>query len=190
MKRIPFISILLLTISILWFTYVTITFGTTEKNTILYQNGAILGTYFTPNDWWRLITPIFVHIGIEHLLSNMLLLLTLGTLIEKIIGHTKFLILYLISGIGGNLSVLFLNPDTITAGASTSLYGLLGFIVIQLFNKQNLILRNIGMAYLGLIAINIFYTVTNPNVSLVGHLGGFITGIIFGLLQLDQDYND
>ena len=189
MRKFPFISLGFFFLSILWFVYVTITFGTTENNTILYQNGAILGTYFTPAEWWRLISPIFAHIGVPHLVSNMVLLLTLGTLIEKIIGHLKFSLLYIISGVGGNLAVILLNPDTITAGASTALYGLLGFLFIQLFNKHNYILRNVGLSYIGLIAINIFYTFTNPNVSLVGHLGGFVTGILFGLLELYQNYD-
>ena len=189
MRKFPFISLGFFFLSVLWFLYVTITFGTTENNTILYQNGAILGNCFTPAEWWRLISPIFAHIGVPHLVSNMVLLLTLGTLIEKIIGHLKFSLLYIISGVGGNLAVILLNPDTITAGASTALYGLLGFLFIQLFNKHNKLLRNIGFSYIGLIAINIFYTFTNPNVSLVGHLGGFITGILFGLLELDQNYD-
>ena len=63
MRKFPFISFGFFFLSILWFVYITITFGTTENNTILYQNGAILGNCFTPNKWWHLISPIFAHIG-------------------------------------------------------------------------------------------------------------------------------
>ena len=114
----------------------------------------------------------------------MILLLTLGPIIESIIGHTKFAIIYLFSGIGGNFAVLMLNPDTITAGASTALYGLFGLLLIQIFNKRNNLLRNIGNVYIGIIIVNLFYTFTSTNVSVVGHLGGLATGIVFGLIEL------
>lgn len=185
-RKIPFMTILFASLSVIWFIYITLKYGTTTSNTILYENGAILGQYFEPKDWWRLISPIFVHIGFDHLLSNMILLITLGPLIESILGHTKFALIYLFSGIGGNFAVLMLNPDTITAGASTALYGLFGFLLIQIFNKQNSILRNISSVYITIIAINLFYTFTNTNISLVGHIGGLITGIAFGLIELAQ----
>ena len=186
-RKFPYITILLTFLSISWFIYITSKYGTTLSNTILYENGAILGAYFTPSDWWRLISPIFVHIGFDHLISNMILLITLGPIIESILGHTKFALIYLFSGIGGNFAVLMLNPDTITAGASTALYGLFGFLLIQIFNKQNSVLRNISSVYITIIAINLFYTFTNTNVSLVGHIGGLITGIAFGLIELTQN---
>ena len=187
MKRdLPRMTMLFAALSLLWFGYVSLKYGTTENNTVLYNNGAMLGTYFTPNEWWRLISPIFEHIGLHHLISNMILLLTLGPIIESIIGHTKFAIIYLFSGIGGNFAVLMLNPDTITAGASTSLYGLFGLLLIQIFNKRNNLLRNIGNVYIGIIIVNLFYTFTSTNVSVVGHLGGLATGIVFGLIELAQ----
>ena len=179
-------TILFFVLSIAWFGYITMKYGTTTSNKILYENGAILGAYFTPKDWWRLISPIFVHIGFDHLISNMILLITLGPIIESILGHTKFALIYLLSGIGGNFAVLMLNPDTITAGASTALYGLFGFLLIQILNRKNVLLRNISSVYLTIIAINLFYTFTNTNVSLVGHVGGFITGLAFGLIELIQ----
>lgn len=185
-RKIPYITILFASLSIIWFTYITYTYGVNISNTVLYENGAILGAYFSPTDWWRLISPIFVHIGFDHLISNMILLITLGPLIESILGHTKFALIYLFSGIGGNFAVLMLNPDTITAGASTALYGLFGLLLIQIFNKRNPVLRNISRVYITIIAINLFYTFTSTNVSLVGHIGGLITGITFGLIELAQ----
>ena len=185
-RKTPYITILFASLSVIWFTYMTLKYGTTTSNTVLYENGAILGAYFTPDQWWRLISPIFVHIGFDHLISNMILLITLGPIIESILGHTKFALIYLLSGIGGNFAVLMLNPDTITAGASTALYGLFGLLLIQIFNKRNQLLRNISSVYIAIIAINLFYTFTNTNVSLVGHIGGLVTGIAFGLIELAQ----
>ena len=186
-RKIPYITILLTFLSISWFLYVNTKYGTTLDNKVLYQNGAILGQYFTPTEWWRLITPVFVHIGVDHLISNMILLISLGPIIESTIGRTKFLLLYLLSGIGGNLAVLYFNPDVLTAGASTALYGLFGFLLIQTFNRQNAVLRNISSTYITIIVINLVYTFTNTHVSVVGHLGGLIAGAIFGLIELNRN---
>lgn len=185
-RKTPYITILLAFLTISWFSYVNTKFGTTLDNRVLYQNGAILGQYFTSNEWWRLITPIFVHIGVDHLISNMILLLTLGPLIESTIGRTKYLLLYLLSGIGGNLAVLHFNPDVLTAGASTALYGLFGFLLMQTLNRHNSILRNLSSAYMSLIVINLIYTFTNIHVSVVGHLGGLLAGALFGLFYLNR----
>ena len=186
-KKIPYTTILFTVLSVAWFGYITLKYGTTTSNTVLYENGAILGEYFTPNEWWRLITPIFVHIGVDHLISNMILLISLGPIIESTIGRTKFLLLYLLSGVGGNLAVLYFNPDVLTAGASTALYGLFGFLLIQTFNRQNAVLRNISSTYITIIVINLIYTFTNTHVSVVGHLGGLIAGAIFGLSELNRN---
>ncbi|MBF0848861.1 rhomboid family intramembrane serine protease, partial [Streptococcus danieliae] len=74
------------------------------------------------------ITPLFVHIGLDHLLSNMLLLITVGRVLETLIGSFKFTMLYLLSGVAGNLAVVFYDPNTITAGASSALFGVLGLL--------------------------------------------------------------
>lgn len=186
-RKIPYITIILAFLSIFWFLYVNTKFGTTLDNRVLYQKGAIIGQYFTPNEWWRLITPIFAHIGVDHLISNMILLITLGPIIESTIGRFKFALLYILSGIGGNLAVLYFNPDVLTAGASTALYGLFGFLLIQTFNKHNSVLKNLSSAYISIIVINLIYTFTNIHVSVVGHLGGLLAGAIFGLIELNRN---
>lgn len=186
MSKIPVASIIFTILSICWFMYMTLVYGTTTDTLLLYENGAIYGAEFTTKEWWRLMTPIFVHIGFDHLLSNMLLLVTVARVLEEIIGTLKFTILYLISGIVGNLAVVYLDPNSLTAGASGALYGVLGFLAIHAIFRRSKYIYFLGKSYMGIIAINIIYTVIAPGVSIMGHLGGFIAGMILGLFITEK----
>lgn len=175
---------------VLWFIYMTLVYGTTTNSMLLYENGALYGAEFTTDEWWRLITPLFAHIGFDHLLSNMFLLLTVGRVLEGIIGTFKFTILYLLSGIAGNLAVVFFDPTSVTAGASSALYGILGFLAIHALFRHSNYIYFLGKAYLGIIAFNIIYTFMVPGISIMGHLGGFIAGMFLGLFITEKTYRD
>ena len=87
----------------------------------LYQFGAVHGSTIQadPSQFWRVFSAIFIHIGLEHFVVNMLTLYFLGRQIEAIFGSWKFLLLYLMSGVMGNIFVICFSPDTLAAGAST-----------------------------------------------------------------------
>lgn len=187
-RGLPIATIIFAGLPILWFIYMTIVYGTTTDTLLLYQNGALYGARFTTDEWWRLITPLFAHIGFDHLLSNMFLLLTVGRVLEGIIGSLKFAILYLLSGISGNLAVLLFDPTSVTAGASSALYGILGFLAIHAIFKHSNYIYFLGKAYLGIIGFNIIYTFMVPGISIMGHLGGFLAGMFLGLFITEKTY--
>ena len=89
----------------------------------LFKMGAMYGAFvqYSPLNLWRLVTPIFVHIGVEHVLFNMLTLYFMGKMDEQIFGTLRFLGLYLLAGVMGNAFTLLFTPNVIAAGASTSL---------------------------------------------------------------------
>jgi membrane associated rhomboid family serine protease len=123
--------------------------------------------------WWRLITAAFLHVGLLHLVFNMLALLVFGSELERMLGRWRFLALYLTSALGGATAIqLFFPPAGSVAGASTAIYGLLGALgVIMLSRREDL------RGLLTLLAINIFISFL-PGVSLLGHLGGLVTGAL------------
>lgn len=186
-RNFPLATIIFASLSVLWFGYMTLVYGTTTNAELLYQNGAIYGAEFTFAEWWRLITPLFAHIGFDHLLSNMLLLVTVGRLLETFIGTTKFSILYLVSGIVGNLAVVFYDPFSVTAGASSALFGVLGFLAVHALFKRGSYIYHLGKASLGIIIINIIYTFVMPGISIVGHIGGLLAGAVIGLLIKEKN---
>ena len=98
----------------------------------LFKMGAMYGAFvqYSPLNLWRLVTPIFVHIGVEHFLFNMLALYFMGKMAEQIFGILRFLGLYLLAGVMGNAFTLLFTPNVIAAGASTSLFGLFAAVVI------------------------------------------------------------
>ncbi|MBF0709710.1 MULTISPECIES: rhomboid family intramembrane serine protease [unclassified Gemella] len=186
-KNFPFATIVFACGSIIWFMYMMFVYGTTTNSKILYLNGAIYGAEFTIVEWWRLITPLFVHIGLDHLLSNMLLLITVGRVLETLIGSFKFTMLYLLSGVAGNLAVVFYDPNTITAGASSALFGVLGLLATHAIFKISPYITYFGKSSFGIIIINLIYTFVVPGISVAGHIGGFIAGIILGLFITEKN---
>lgn len=130
--------------------------------------------------WWRLLTAQFLHIGIWHLVSNIVMIYYMGMILEPMIGHFKFLSIYLLSGIGGNLfSLAFDSDQSVGAGASTALFGLFGIaIAIGIQYRFNPSIRYIAKQALTLAIINLFIDVFLPYIDLWGHLGGLVTGFL------------
>jgi len=161
--------------------------GSTDE--IMEATGGVTALDLLHNQWWRLITSCFVHGGLLHLGANMLSLFMLGRLGEQMWGRVRYLVLYLVAGLGGNCLALMINPAILDqgrisiillVGASGAICGLLGSEAAWIFlNRQHLppwlvssFLRNVVInvliiAYIG----NVI-----PNVSNLGHLGGGVVG--------------
>ncbi|GAA0054592.1 UNVERIFIED_CONTAM: rhomboid family intramembrane serine protease [Streptococcus canis] len=148
----------------------------------VYQFGGMLGLVVKvmPNQLWRLVTPIFIHIGWGHFFVNALTLYFVGRMAEEIWGSRRFLLLYVFSGIMGNAFTMWLTPDTVAAGASTSLFGLFAAIMVLGAFGNNQALRELGKSYQTLIVVNLLLNVFMPNVSMAGHVGGIIGGALLG----------
>jgi membrane associated rhomboid family serine protease len=133
-------------------------------------------------EWWRVFTAAFLHVGLVHLLMNMLALLVFGSELERRLGRWRFLAVYLLSALGGAVAIqLFGDPRVAVAGASTAIYGLLGALgVLMVARREDL------RGLLTLLAINVLISFL-PGVSLVGHFGGLLAGAAAtGLLLLTR----
>lgn len=129
---------------------------------------------------WRLFCAMFIHIGIIHLFMNMYFLNIMGPIFERLYGPRNFLIIFILSGLMGNLfTYAFGSTRTVSAGASTALYGLLGLAIGIMINyRSDEILRSFGASFISIVVINIVYSLLMPGVGVLGHLGGFISGVI------------
>lgn len=171
------ITTVLITITLISFIIQFLRFpGSSTSSVAIYESGGILGSYFTLDQSYRLITPIFVHIGIVHLVMNMLTLYFTGPIIEEIYGKSKYIAIYLICGIIGNAMSATFSPDAVSAGASTSLFGLFGILAMISSHKSSQMSLALS-GYWNLIIINLLMNLTQPSVSLSGHLGGLLGGI-------------
>lgn len=125
-------------------------------------------------EWWRLLTSGFLHYGPIHLGVNMLTLWILGRNMEALLGKLRFSVIYLVSLLGGAVSVYLLDDQNRgTAGASGALYGLLGGLLIVVLR-----LRLNPVPAIAMIVLNLVITLSIPNISLLGHLGGLVTGAL------------
>lgn len=137
------------------------------------------GVYYL-DEWWRVLTAAFLHIGPVHLAFNMLALLLFGSELERQLGWARYLAVYLVSALGGAVAIQLLgDPRVVVAGASAAIYGLLGALgVLMLASRQDV------RGLLTLLAINVFISFL-PGISLLGHLGGLVAGALAaGVLML------
>ncbi|XP_029189340.2 inactive rhomboid protein 2-like [Acropora millepora] len=139
------------------------------------------------DQWFRLITAIFLHLGVIHLLTNMLFQVPVGVLIEREIGTVRTLLIYMISGIGGNLFCGLFNPLTPQVGASGALFGLLGLLIIKLFQLRHEVRRPCMEALILLaVALASFALGTLPYIGNFVHIGGFLFGLLASVALLPR----
>jgi membrane associated rhomboid family serine protease len=137
---------------------------------------------------WRLLTSGFLHFGPIHLAFNMIALWVIGRDLELVLGRGRFLVVYLVSLLGGSLLVFLVqNPASTTAGASGAVFGLMGGLAVVLLRLR----RSPGPA-LSIIALNVVITFVLPGISILGHLGGLLfgTAVTAGLVYAPRDRRD
>lgn len=170
--------------------------GGSENARVLYQMGALVpGVVLQTGEWWRLISASFLHVGLMHLLLNMLALLWLGTFVESALGLIRFLLVYFLASLGAMLFVLFLvtvgqHPEnTLIAGASGSIMGLLGakgaVLLRGWFQEKSRFAWKYLMEVLVIVAVQSAIDLLIPAVSFVIHFAGVILG--FGCASLLQN---
>jgi len=137
----------------------------------------IPGAPFEP---WRMLTSVFTHASILHVLLNMYTLFIFGSALERMLGRWRYLALFLISGLGGSVGVVLLaDPFTAVVGASGAIFGLMGaFFIIN---------RHLGgnsVQLLILVAINLAYGFFVPGISWQAHVGGLVAGALVALIYV------
>jgi membrane associated rhomboid family serine protease len=146
----------------------------------LYADGTLAGV--ANGEWWRLETATFLHYGLIHLAMNMFSLYFAGSILEQVIGRWRFLLLYVVSGLAGSAGALLLSkPTALTAGASGAIFGILGGLLV--LERRGRIAT--GGQVLGLIVLNLVITFAIPGISVGGHLGGLVGGIVL-MLAFDR----
>lgn len=189
-----FVTIGILVVLLLVF-IAEIVMGGSENNSTLLKLGAMSNyTVVVGGQWWRLFTAQFLHIGVLHLVSNAIIIYYMGMYMEPLLGHIRFLVIYLLSGVGGNLLSLALGNDfAISAGASTALFGLFGAMTaVGIHNRQNPVIAFLGRQAFALAIINLALDIFMPGIDIQGHIGGLITGFLIAVIigdPGDKPYN-
>ena len=156
----------------------------------LIELGAKVNVLINNGQPWRLITCTFLHGGLAHIAFNMYALKIIGSEVEYVYGKIKYIVIYLISALGGSIFSYLFNANSISVGASGALFGLLGAMIIFGIRHKN----KIGKAYIinlfKVLLINIFIGVTLSNIDNGAHIGGLIFGCISALAVKDKKYGN
>ena len=149
--------------------------------------GANFGPLTLTGDWWRTITCNFIHIGLIHIVMNMYALLYIGGYLEQLIGKRRLLVSYLLTGLFAALSSLMIHPETISAGASGSIFGLYGIFLAFLIFHQRIekgqrksLLYSIGF----FVIYNLMIGAREEGIDNAAHVGGLVSGLLLGGVYL------
>ncbi len=148
--------------------------GSTE----LLRDGGLFAPAVDNGEWWRIISSGFLHFGIIHIAFNMFALYVLGPPVERAVGKVGLLTIYGSSLLAGSLGGLITTPNTLGAGASGAIFGLMGALLAG--QKASGINLSQG-GLLPIVGLNLLITFTIPNISIGAHIGGLIGGAIAGL---------
>ncbi len=148
-----------------------------------------LGALYTPairaGEWWRLITVMFLHANLIHILLNGINLYALGKQLEGIFGPVRYTVIFFLSGLSGSILSFGLHDITLAVGASGAIFGLIGAL-IGYFLRQRAQFGTFGRRYLqsllGTVVINFALLFLIPGIDNIAHFGGLVGGFVLGYL--------
>jgi membrane associated rhomboid family serine protease len=151
---------------------------TGQGRSSVYNNFALIPPAVAHGEWWRLFSSMFLHYGVPHIFFNMWALLVIGGPLEGLLGRARFVVVYVLSGIGGGILSFGTGPlFAFAAGASGAIFGLFGAFYV--------ITRQRGLqtgGIVGLIVINLVFSFTFSNIDWRGHVGGLVTGAVIAFI--------
>jgi rhomboid protease GluP len=179
-SRRPFYTYVLFGLNIAIFILMTFAGGTTNEATLI-AFGVKSNVLIDQGEYWRFITPIFIHIGLLHLFFNSYALWMVGPQVEKLYGSARFVLLYILTGVAGVAGSYIYRPEGLSAGASGAIFGLFGVLLVfglrYRHNVPPFFRRAVGTGVLPVILINLFIGLTIPNIDNSAHVGGLLAGM-------------
>lgn len=172
----PIITYLLLTINVIMWV-VEESQGGSGNIDVLIRMGAKVNGLIAQGEYWRLLTPIFLHGSFEHLLFNSLALYLWGRYIEGLFGKVKYLGIYILAGLAGSLASYIMSPS-VSIGASGAIFGLFGTLLYFRARQRELYNKIFGIQVVIIIGLNLFNGFVQPGIDNWGHVGGLIGGFL------------
>ena len=180
------VNITLVVINIIVF-FVLDVCGNTEDGIYMFEHGAMYPySVLLDHEWYRLFTSAFLHFGISHLVNNMIMLVCLGSYLERALGSVKYAIFYVISAVGISLvsmmHMLKTDDIAVSGGASGVIFAVIGALLY-------LVIRNKGhfedltmLRFLIMMGLSLYYGFTTTGVDNAAHLGGLCIGFVLGII--------
>jgi len=160
-----------------------------SPNNVQLAWGANFGPATQDGEWWRLFTALFLHFGAVHLTLNMIAFWDGGQLVERMYGHWRYLMIYLVSGLLGNLvSLVWQGNQAVSGGASGAIFGIYGALIVFLWQERAVLDRHEfrwlfgGACVFAIATIALGFMI--PSIDNAAHIGGFVTGLLSGLMLM------
>lgn len=191
-RKRAYVNIGLIVINVLVFLYLEIT-GSSEDVYFMYEKGAMFGPAIAVDkEYYRFVTAMFMHFGIDHIINNMIVLFALGDNLERALGHVKYLILYMVCGIGSNwisMMVEGMDSTVVSAGASGAIFGVIGglFYVVAANRGRLEDLSSSRLTFM--IILSLYLGFTETGVDNTAHIAGLILGILWGIILYRRPKN-
>lgn len=183
----PIITRGIIAVNILMWILMTLAGGSTNIG-VLIRFGAMYSPLVLRGEYWRFVTPMFLHVGLMHLAFNSYALYNLGGLAERIYGRYRFVIIYGAAGVCGSF-FSFLFTRAVSAGASGAIFGLLGALLYFGRKRPGVFRRGFTANLITILLINLFIGFSNPGIDNFAHMGGLVGGYISAWLLLKRPGN-
>lgn len=186
MKKTAYVNVLLIALNIGYFLFLEM-IGSTEDSMFMIQHGAMFEPLVREREeYFRLLTSVFMHFGVNHIANNMIILFILGDNMERALGHVKYLVFYLVCGVGANIVSMMVNvmqgDVVVSVGASGAIFGVIGgllyAVAINHGRLEDLSTRQLAV----MILCSLYFGFTSTGVDNVAHVAGLLIGIVMAVL--------
>lgn len=180
------VNLFLVIVNVAVFVVMSFLGDTEDAYFIVSHGGCYSPAVVAGKEYYRLFTGMFLHFGLEHMFYNMLMLLFLGDTLEKTAGKLRYLLIYLIGGLGGNIaSVIYewkREEYWVSAGASGAIFAVIGALACVVILNKGRLQDYSGPRLLMMAVLSILQGFTSSGTNYVAHVGGFVVGFLMALL--------
>ncbi len=178
----PIVTYAIMAICVIVFLLMYVLGNGSEDIYTLVRFGASSDLLVKSGEYYRLFTSMFLHIGVIHLLCNMYSLYIIGREVESLFGKAKYLLIYIISGLCGSILSLAFYHNTISAGASGAIFGLLGALLYFGYYYRTYLGAKLRTSIIPVILVNLVIGFMTPSINNAAHVGGLVGGILLAML--------
>ena len=184
----------LIVVNVLYFLFLSVQGNPSYDMELMLRYGAVYTPYVTEgHEYYRLLTACFMHFSIAHLVNNMIVLLAVGNVLERNIGHWRFLVVYLLAGVLANAFSCYyhleLQDISISAGASGAVFGLVGALLFAVLRSRG---RLMGLSLRGMVifaGLSIYLSAVSGGVDNAAHISGLVFGFLLCALLYHPKYD-
>lgn len=185
-RRPAYINGVLIAVNILYFFWLEF-HGSTENAAFMVEHGVMyVPLVVREGEYYRLLTAVFMHFGISHLVNNMVILFVLGDNLERALGKVKYLVFYLICGVGANVFSMVVSIReyelAVSAGASGAIFGVIGGLLYVVIRNRGR-LEDLSTRQLALfVACSLYFGFTSTGIDNAAHVGGLVLGFLLAAI--------